>query len=139
MANQIGSMENSGKLMSSNLIILQLVAIIKGREDTPIILHANQLYNSEISNRPLHHYHVPETTENLKQEVEDLKKQRDNLNNLEYAGIPVELHGFNSMNDQKALYSALDIGKMPLKNMANIYFEKGLSSITRLLHKELKL
>ena len=139
MANQIGSMENSGKLMSSNLIILQLVAIVKGREDSPIILHANQLYNSEISNRPLHHWHVPETTANLKKEVEDLMKQRDNLKNLEYAGIPVELHGFNSMNDQKALYSALDIGKMPLKNMANIYFEKGLSSITRLLNKELKL
>ena len=62
MANQIGSMQNSGKLMSSNLIILQLVAIIKGQEDMPIILHSNQLYNSEISNRPMHHWHVPETT-----------------------------------------------------------------------------
>ena len=61
VANQIGSMENSGKLMSSNMIILQLVAFVEGQEN-PIIIHTNQLYNSEISNRPLGHQYIPETT-----------------------------------------------------------------------------
>ena len=61
VANQIGSMENSGKLMSSNMIILQLVAFVEGQEN-PIIIHTNQLYNSEIANRPLGHGYIPETT-----------------------------------------------------------------------------
>ena len=60
VANQIGSMENTGKIMSSNLIILQLAAIIDDQEQNPIVIHTNQLYNSEISNRPIHHNHVPE-------------------------------------------------------------------------------
>ena len=64
MANQRGSMENSGKLMSSNLIILQLVAVVQGRSD-PIILYTNQLYNSESQNRCLRHQYVPETTGNF--------------------------------------------------------------------------
>ena len=62
MANQVGSMENSGKLMSSNLIILQLVAVVNG---DPIVLYTNQLYNSESQNRCLRHQYVPETTGNF--------------------------------------------------------------------------
>ena len=72
MANQVGSMENSGKLMSSNLIILQLVAVVQGRD--PIVLYTNQLYNSESQNRCLRHQYVPETTGNFIFKYRDGKK-----------------------------------------------------------------
>ena len=65
--------------MSSNMIILQLVAVVKDRPDLePFVLYTNQLYNSEISNSPLRHWHVPETTGllNFIQEKENLKKSR---------------------------------------------------------------
>ena len=110
VANQVGSMNNCGKLMSSNLIILQLVAEITNRPDLEaIVLFTNQLFNSEISNRPIHHWHVPENTPNLKKETKELLEECRNLVNLWYGGIPVELVGFNSMNDQKCLYSILGI------------------------------
>ena len=52
VANQVGSMNNSGKLMSSNAIFLQLVAIVTNRPDLePFVVFTNQLFNSEISNR----------------------------------------------------------------------------------------
>ena len=63
MANQVGSMNNSGKLMSSNIIFLQLVAVVKDRPDLdPFVIYTNQLFNSEISNRPVRHWHVNEST-----------------------------------------------------------------------------
>ena len=47
--------------------------------------------------------------ENLKAETKRLQEEYDNLEDLKYGEIPVKLMGYNAMNDQKSLYSTLDI------------------------------
>ena len=48
--------------------------------------------------------------ENLKAETKRLQEEAENLEDLKYGDeIPVKLIGYNAMNDQKSLYSTLDI------------------------------
>ena len=47
--------------------------------------------------------------ENLKAETKRLQEEAENLVDLKYGEIPVKLMGYNAMNDQKSLYSTLDI------------------------------
>ena len=63
--------------------------------------------------------------ENLKSETKRLLEEYKNLQNLQYGEVAVELVRYNSMNDQKSLYSTLGIGKKHALKITSLlrYFE----------------
>ena len=107
VANQATETEEDlpGNLLSSNLVILQLVADIR---DENVILFTNKFHNNEMACRPLRHLYMRETKETLDHETSRLISECDNLKSIEVNGLTIEFEGFNSMNDQKALNAIVD-------------------------------
>ena len=107
VANQATETEEalSGNMISSNLVVLQLVADIN---DENVILFTNKLHNSEIACRPARHWYVRENSETLDIETKRLITACEKLKPIEVNGLTIEFQGFNSMNDQKAVNAIVE-------------------------------